>query len=117
MSEGVREYESELSAGSGAERDDPSRMTAPDESDLDADAGVDPFTQELTLSDDSVRCGDGLLDEDELCDIAIAPGEEGACPSSCEPAPGCPEQTLLVRSCWTRCAVEGDEALPAGCGG
>lgn len=125
--EGARLQEAELMAGSGAEEDLPlavaletarlereemAREQLEEDALLDTDAGVDPFAEEASLGDDSVRCGDGELDEDELCDIAIAVGEEGACPTSCNAAPDCPEQTLILRTCWTRCAAE---PAPDGC--
>ena len=51
-------------------------------------------------SDDGVHCGDGTLDADEMCDIAIADGEEGACPTDCGKDP-CAK--LDVHGCMTSC--------------
>lgn len=79
----------------------------------DSDAGVDPFEDEATLSDDSARCGNGILDEDEICEISIPAGQPGACPTRCRPEPGCPSETMFVRSCWSRCVP--DEMPPAEC--
>lgn len=84
-----------------------------DEALSDSDAGVDPFEEEATLSDDSARCGNGVLDDDELCEISIPSGQPGSCPSECQPAPGCPSETMLVRSCWSRCIP--DEMPSAEC--
>jgi hypothetical protein len=55
-----------------------------------------------SASDDSARCGNGLLDDDELCEIGIPDGEPGACPSEC-PGDECNPERLEVRGCWTVC--------------
>jgi hypothetical protein len=54
-------------------------------------------------SDDSVRCGDGVLDADEVCDIAIADGEDGACVTDCGDDP-CAK--LDVHGCMTSCVTD-----------
>ena len=54
------------------------------------------------ISDDSGRCGNGVLDDDELCEIGIPEGEEGACPSECG-GDECNPERLEVRGCWTVC--------------
>ena len=58
-------------------------------------------------ADDSVRCGDGVLDLDELCDITIETGEEGACPvlADCPMFDACHAPKLEVRGCWTQCVL------------
>lgn len=58
----------------------------------------------LFLGDDSARCGDGVLDPDELCDVSIPEGREGACPMECEPF-ACREMLLAPRTCWTQCVL------------
>lgn len=108
----------ELIAGSGAEEDEPEpeederRAAEPAEPDASVDEQV---LEEMGWSDDSASCGNGVLDENELCDYAILEGE-GMCPDSCDPAPGCPDETLIVRGCMTRCMPHdepSDECLAA----
>jgi hypothetical protein len=97
--------EVEMMAGSGAEDDEPA-----DDEDArypaepaEPDASVeDRVLEEMGWSDDSGLCGNGVVDETELCDYAILEGE-GACPEVCDPEPGCPEETLVVRGCMTYC--------------
>ncbi len=99
-----------LIAGSGAEEDEPIE----EEAASDTDAGVDDeIEQEQSLSDDSTRCGDGVLDDNEMCDIALPAGADGACPTRCRPEPGCPAETMVVRSCWSYCVP--DEVPPPEC--
>jgi hypothetical protein len=108
--------EVELIAGSGAEEDEPLEQ----EEEAEPDAGVDERVQErlneeLGWSDDSGLCGNGVIDADELCDYAILEGE-GMCPEECNPAPGCPDETLVVRGCMTHCMQHEEpsaECLPA----
>lgn len=77
-----------------------------------------PEAQRRTTADDSVRCGDGKLDDDEICDIAIADGEEGACPTDCGKDP-CAK--LDVHGCMTSCmddttkpeCVQTDAGMPS----
>jgi hypothetical protein len=77
----------------------------------DDDAGVEDAP---SISDDSVRCGNGVLDPDELCDVAIPSGEPGACPNECAPAPtGCPARMLSVRTCWSACVASEPSEDPA----
>jgi len=54
------------------------------------------------ISDDSARCGNGMLDVGELCDIAIKEGE-GMCPTECEQPDACHAGKLEARGCWTQC--------------
>jgi len=69
----------------------------------------DPSTSD-GFSDDSVRCGNGDLDDDELCDISIPAGEEGACPTECLPFDICHTAAIALRTCWTQCVL--GEKLP-----
>jgi hypothetical protein len=55
------------------------------------------------ISDDSTRCGNGVLDQGELCDIKIESGEPGACPTECEQPDACHEGKLDVHGCYTQC--------------
>lgn len=54
-------------------------------------------------SDDSAHCGDGFLDDNELCDVGIKLGQPGACPSGCNNDDPCHPQKLMVQTCWSRC--------------
>jgi hypothetical protein len=67
------------------------------------------------------RCGDGQLDEDELCDTAIAAGLDGACPDACGASSECEFRTVVGRNCQTECIVipismwrDNDGCCPAG---
>lgn len=94
--------EVELIAGSGAEEDEPDAAQAEP---IEPDASIEErVAEEMAWSDDSPLCGNGLLDEEELCDYAILEGE-GACPESCDPEPGCPDETLVIRGCQTHCML------------
>lgn len=66
-------------------------------------------------------CGDGRLAPGELCDPAIAAGEEGACPTSCSADDPCMPQTLMGSDCRVRCVaqpitafVDADGCCPQG---
>jgi len=96
-------------AGSGAEEDGPA-----EESDEDArvpaetsspDGGLEAIEEAIRSADDSPLCGNGELDEGELCDFGILEGE-GSCPDHCDPKPGCPDETLVIHGCDTRCMAE-----------
>lgn len=101
--------EVELIAGSGAEEDEPAEPE--DEPAYDPEPEPDAGTleeraqEEMSFSDDSHMCGNGEVDEGELCDTAIVEGE-GVCPDECNPAPGCPDEILVIRGCGTRCMAE-----------
>jgi hypothetical protein len=103
--------EVELIAGAGAEEDAP--MEAEDEpyepEPEQADAGSleERALEDMSYSDDSPLCGNGELDDGELCDPFIVEGE-GVCPEECEPPPGCPDEVLVVRGCVTRCMPESE---------
>jgi len=83
----------------------------------DADAGMDEEMTPAPLDtnpqpaepapspgygDDSVRCGNGVLDDDEICEIALPEGEPGACPSQCSDDE-CNPEIMEVRGCWSVC--------------
>src|SRR5262249_45373120 len=66
-------------------------------------------------------CGNGRVDADERCDIAIAPHQAGACPESCSGRGGCFKPWLTGQRCGVRCeeieikeAIDGDGCCPAG---
>ena len=52
-----------------------------------------------------VRCGNGVLDDGEMCDIAIAAGKTGACPTKCEDAAKCVPRGLSGAACQAQCVV------------
>lgn len=104
-------------AGSGAEQDVPragSGETTPVPPDPEA-AEPAPLPDEEEeqeadfwhRGDDSVRCGNGVLDADELCDFTIPEGEDGACPTaeSCasESDDPCYPRVLDPRGCFSQC--------------
>jgi hypothetical protein len=67
------------------------------------------------------RCGDGKVSGSEACDIAIAPGEAGACPTQCAPSKACATAMLEGTGCEVRCVeypfqavVPGDGCCPDG---
>jgi hypothetical protein len=102
--------EVELIAGSGAEEDAPEEEPAYEpepEPEPEPDAGTleQRAQEEMSYSDDSALCGNGEVDEGELCDTAIVEGE-GVCPVECNPAPGCPDEVLVIRGCGTRCMAD-----------
>jgi hypothetical protein len=87
-------------AGTGAELDAPAVQD-----DLSPAAEDGSNVEEAPPSDDSVRCGNGVLDSDELCDVVIPEGQPGACPTRCEQLDACHEAMLAVRTCWTQCVL------------
>jgi hypothetical protein len=107
----------ELIAGSGAEEDEPVDEDEADAEIAEPDAGSidDRLAEEMGWSDDSPLCGNGVLDVGERCDYTILEGR-GKCPASCDPEPGCPDETLVVRGCQTHCMLHeepSDECLAA----
>jgi hypothetical protein len=78
-------------------------------------------------SDCSATCGNGTVDGAESCDKAIAPGQAGACPTSCPPQNGCTSYMLIgdASVCTAKCltvvtttcsgTLAGDGCCPPGC--
>ena len=69
----------------------------------------------------SHECGDGVVGADELCDLAIAAGQPGACPSTCDDAVCSRDVLVAGGSCMARChhepitaAADGDGCCPPG---
>lgn len=56
-------------------------------------------------SDCSPLCGNARIDGSEACDIAIAVGKPGACPSACASVDPCERATLSGSNCEIRCTV------------
>jgi hypothetical protein len=109
-------------AGSGAEMEDEEAAGDEDTSpaSLDpqpAEPAADPDAGEPPphYGDDSARCGNGVLDADEICDVTIPEGEEGACPTECHGFDDCHPLKLRAQTCWSACVR--DVPDPELCGG
>ncbi|MEY4575600.1 MAG: hypothetical protein RL701_303 [Pseudomonadota bacterium] len=71
--------------------------------------GVDRSHSANTASDrganaPTTRCGNGYVDVDETCDVAIAHDEPGACVDSCVSKHGCYITSLVGTRCNVQCA-------------
>src|SRR4051812_27088741 len=51
------------------------------------------------------RCGNGVLDDEEMCDINIVEGKPGACPTECEDAAKCVPRGVSGTGCQAQCVV------------
>jgi hypothetical protein len=67
-------------------------------------------------------CGNGALEQGELCDTKIPAGQKGACPTSCDDQQVCTTDTLTGTGCQQRCnfstitkCVSNDGCCPKGC--
>jgi len=67
------------------------------------------------------RCGNGRVDPGETCDTAIAPGDPGGCPLSCDDQIPCTRDTRMGSDCTVSCVhveirdpAPGDDCCPAG---
>jgi hypothetical protein len=77
----------------------------------------------VTDSDCPAICGNGLLEGLETCDTAIAAGQPGACPTTCQDGDACTLDTMLnPGTCKATCSftainqcTSGDGCCPAGC--
>lgn len=56
-------------------------------------------------TDAAASCGDGIVSEGEACDIAIARGEPGACPTGCSGGQGCLHNELEGEGCAAHCVM------------
>jgi hypothetical protein len=69
----------------------------------------------------NLRCGDGLVSSVEKCDVAIAPGSPGACPTDCPMLDTCVPRVLNGSQCQAECVLRpltcksGDGCCPPGC--
>jgi cysteine-rich repeat protein len=76
-------------------------ITLPAEGDGCCPAGANHATD----SDCSLTCGDGLVSAGETCDTDIAPGQPGACPTSCSDGQACTTDSLVGGgTCTATCA-------------
>jgi len=103
-----RVYESELLGRFGSGRQAVSAAPTEGASDLSVDAGAPVIVP---------GCGNGTVEGVERCDIAIAQGQEGACPDGCNMRDGCLAHELVGQRCGARCApIEITESIPGdGC--
>ncbi len=91
---------------------------------ISGDGWCFPGATHATDTDCPPKCGDGVVDPGEACDLAAT--GSGACPQSCPPSPSvCLQTTLTGRSddcsaaCTpapiTTCSAVGDGCCPTGC--
>ena len=92
--------------------DEPEAPAPSDDDDPETEPAPPPPPDEETGSSDSVRCGDGVVNTDEYCDIAIEEGEPGSCPMDCDNSDPCKPLRYVVLGCRTRCVPE---EAPADC--
>jgi hypothetical protein len=83
----------------------------------DQDAALDEAPVLRTIG----HCGNGVVDANELCDVAIAQGNQGACPQGCSGQDSCERHTLIGRGCEAHCedvpiraAIPDDGCCPEG---
>ncbi len=88
------------------------------------DSGVDSAVDGSITDgggDSGPECGDGVVSGSETCDTAIAAGEPGACPASCDDGDFCTTDSLSGEACTAACDhgpitafVNGDLCCPSG---
>jgi cysteine-rich repeat protein len=77
---------------------------APISAAVDDDDCCAPPNDATNDSDCSFICGNGVLEEGEICDTTIASGLAGACPSSCDDGMACTADTVQMPStCQATC--------------
>lgn len=70
---------------------------------------------------DSTRCGDGQVTGEEKCDVGIAPGMPGACPTTCPELAPCSQRALNNSGCQAECVLlqllckNDDACCPGNC--
>jgi len=78
----------------------------------------------LTDTDCTPTCGNGVAEPGETCDTAIAAGQPGACPTSCDDNLACTIDTFVGGTCSLSCSnapitacslTNSDGCCPAGC--
>jgi len=73
-------------------------------------------------NDCTLSCGDGEVQPVETCDTAIASGEDGACPESCDDGDACTAEVRVGEACTAACetapitaCMDGDGCCPSEC--
>lgn len=78
----------------------------------------------INSNDSSSICGNGIKEQNELCDTAIAAGQPGACPTTCNDNQSCTADTLSSANCTAHCVFTTitsciwpikDGCCPSGC--
>ena len=72
--------------------------------DSTADTTADTTT-DTTPDIDPALCGNGVIDGAEACDTAIAAGQPGACPTSCDAGASCTTVRLEGTDCAAACVT------------
>jgi cysteine-rich repeat protein len=88
---------------------------------MDGD-GCCPTGADSTTDDDcTATCGNSVVETGETCDSAIAAGEAGACPTTCDDGISCTTDAMTGAACTAACtnveitaAMDGDGCCPAG---
>jgi cysteine-rich repeat protein len=70
----------------------------------------------MSARDCRAICGDGVRSGSESCDIAIAPGQPGACATSCASRDACNPQVVSGTSCDAHCVPQPIRSAQAGDG-
>jgi hypothetical protein len=87
--------------------------------DASQDGDVGPRPDSGTV--DGTRCGDGQVTGTESCDVSIASGNPGACPTVCPALGPCSPRALNGSGCTAECVVlqascqGGDDCCPSSC--
>jgi hypothetical protein len=71
----------------------------------DGDAGEAGRDAQTAITTSEVHCGDGRVTGGEKCDIAIAAGMPGACPTECPALAPCNPRALNNSGCQAECVV------------
>lgn len=83
----------------------------------DAQSHWTPSQAFEVVNESTMECGNGIvnIESGELCDIAIASGQVGACPTSCITTDPCRPQILAGTGCRVSC-ITGSEPPNCHCG-
>ena len=86
-----------------------------------ADVVVSEQDADVPSSAIEVHCGDGRVTGEEKCDIGVAAGMPGACPTECPPLAACNPRALNNSGCQAECVLlqlvcmSGDGCCPGMC--